>query len=151
MPLIRSYFVMLRLEDDRLSGRLYAFDPNTWESAASNAAFTFFNDVSLSASSRIYESNTDGLNNVIAYSDSFFYWFNLKGGFAPLSITLRNNNIDTTPDALITTALSGNKLALLYADRMDYYRLNDTETSGEGAIEKLFTRSYDAADTLASG
>jgi hypothetical protein len=52
---------------------------------------------------------------------------------------------------LITTALSGNKLAILYADKMEYYRIMDGLTPTSAKIEKLFTKEYDEEDVGASG
>jgi hypothetical protein len=75
----------------------------------------------------------------------------MKGGFGPRSITIEGDDFDTDPETLITTALSGNKLAMLYAERMDYYRMIDGATPGAAAIEKLFTKEYSEEDVGASG
>ncbi len=58
------------------------------------------------------------------------------------SVQIETSDIDTS--AIVAIALSSDKAVLLYAQRVDYYRITGTGASAAGAesIERLFNRSF---------
>jgi hypothetical protein len=76
----------------------------------------------------------------VVYSDAFFFWGNIDPNGQLRSVTLKNNDIDTSGD-MKALALSANKLTIIYDERIDYYQM-----VGSGAttsIELLFSKTFD--------
>ncbi len=78
----------------------------------------------------------------MVYSDAFFFWGNIDPNGQLRSVTLENNDIDTSGN-MNALALSANKLTIIYDERIDYYQMVGSDTVGGASIELLFSKNFD--------
>jgi hypothetical protein len=114
-------------EPDKLSGSLYLY--GNGPSSISNPTST-----------TQYVDYSDGVSNFIRTSSVQLIWVNMRPG---------NDNIYTSiftaaelnVTSILDISLTGNKAVLMYANKLDYYRMTGTNT-----IELVLTKSYTSSD-----